>query len=161
MNIPTKIDDIMDTPAHELIDLPAKSLALIMEDIQSLKEKAESAKIFLESILGEKYKDRVLKELSGKDEPFGTVHVIDDDIDVSITTPKKMSWCDQSLSAISTVLTDQWKEDPDEYINVKRSVSEAKYKAWPKTIQKLFEPARTVMPGKTSYKFEGIENNGN
>lgn len=157
MNIPTKISDIMDTPASELIDLPTESLALIMEDVNKMKATADNAKVFLESILGEKYKDQVLNELANKEEPYGTVHVIDDDIDVVITTPKKMSWCAKSLDNISTVLIDQWDEDPDEYIITKKSVSEAKYKAWPKKIQQLFEPARTVQPGKTSFKFERVQ----
>ena len=36
--------------------------------------------------------------------------------------------------------------DPREYVEVKYSVSEAKFKAWPQTLRAPFEALRTVTP---------------
>lgn len=42
-------------------------------------------------------------------------------------------------------------DDPRQYIEVKYSVSEAKYKAWPDTLKQPFSTARTVTPGKPKF----------
>ena len=36
--------------------------------------------------------------------------------------------------------------DPREYVEIKYSVSEAKFKAWPQTLRAPFEALRTVTP---------------
>ena len=154
MNIPTKLSDIQHTPMADLIDLPAESLAMIMDDVKSMKAKADNAKSFLDNVLNEKYKTLVLQKLGENAEPFGTVRIDEGDIQLVVTTPKKADWCDLSLDKISKVLSEEWNEDPSEYIKTKKTVNENAYKNWPSTIQKLFQPARTVMAGKTSYKFE-------
>lgn len=153
MNIPTKLSEIEKSKMEDLIELPAESFAAILDEINSMKSKADNAKAFIENVLSQKYSETVLKKLSEKDEPFGSVRIEDGEMDVIVTTPKKAYWCAQSIDNISSTLRD-WNEDPSEYIETKVSVKESKYKNWPSTIQKLFEPARSVMAGKTSYKFE-------
>jgi hypothetical protein len=42
-------------------------------------------------------------------------------------------------------------EDPAEFIDVKYSVSERKYGAWPQALRSQFESARTLKPSKPKF----------
>lgn len=82
---------------------------------------------------------------SGRD--FGTVHVLDGDLRVSFELPKKVSWDQKQLAMLAERIAASG--DPvGDYIDVKYSVSESRYKNWPATLQQQFAAARTVEPGK-------------
>ena len=86
-------------------------------------------------------------KLKAKDEPFGSVHTHGFDL----TIPKKVSWDSLALASIAEQIKAAG-EDPLEYVKIEYSVSEAAYKAWPKSIQDTFRDARTVQPGSVSVK---------
>ena len=97
--------------------------------------------------------DKAMVDLRTKTLDSGTAHVIEDGIDVVVTIPKKVDW-DQDELTKSVEAVQSWGEDPGEYVTTKLSVSETAYKAWPNAIKKIFQPARTMAPGKPKFAFK-------
>ena len=80
----------------------------------------------------------------------GTFNRTDGQYEIKITVPKTVAWDDAKLAdAIETIRS--WGENPADYVEIKHSVAESKYKAWPPAIRDLFTPARTVKPGKPRF----------
>ena len=57
----------------------------------------------------------------------------------------------QELAAIAQRIASNG-DDPAEYIDVKYSVSERKFAAWPETLRRPFEAARTLKPAKPAFR---------
>ena len=94
-------------------------------------------------------KDELHKKLKNKAEPFGKCSIGG----VSFDVPKKVEWNQDFLA-------EKYKEigkTAFEYIDVKYSVKESKYKAWPEAIKKEFDKARTVSEGKLKLTIEEKE----
>ena len=65
--------------------------------------------------------------------------------------PKRVDW-DQAGSARSSQRIRAAGDDPDEFVETIFRVSERKYAAWPTAIREGFEAARTVKPGKPTFR---------
>ena len=48
-------------------------------------------------------------------------------------------------------------EDPEEYVETAYRVSETKFNAWPESLKSAFTPARTLKPGKPSFRLALVE----
>jgi len=68
-------------------------------------------------------------------------------VKLTVTIPPKITWDEAMLREIAEKIR-QANDDPEQYITYKLSVPESKYKAYPEAIQSIFQPARTVTPGK-------------
>jgi hypothetical protein len=87
---------------------------------------------------------------------FGSVTVKDAGFKVVITTPKKVVWNQEGLASVYKSIQASG-QNAAEYIEVKYSVPENKFKAWPESIRNEFIGARTVAPGTPAIKIERIE----
>ena len=65
--------------------------------------------------------------------------------------PKKVDW-DQAELGQMVARIRAAGDDPDEYVETTFRVSERKYAAWPAAIRDGFEAARTVKPGKPTFR---------
>ena len=132
-----------ETKAHKALTAKRKKTdedheAIAKSELAALSSMIQAG---LDMRLGEQAKAQLLAE--GKD--TGTTHVADGDFDVAVEVGKDVSWDQKALEAI-------WKriaatgEDPTQYITVKYSVSESRFKAWPDVFRQSFMAARTVKP---------------
>jgi hypothetical protein len=48
-------------------------------------------------------------------------------------------------------------ESVEEFIDVSYSISESRFQNWPSTLRSQFEAARTVKPGKSTYRLTPSE----
>tara|TARA_A100000172_G_scaffold75849_1_gene58903 strand:- start:82 stop:540 length:459 start_codon:yes stop_codon:yes gene_type:complete len=145
---PVPVRDLSDTTPEKLAtELTVEELAGIDAQLRADKAELDKRRATFEAVLNEKFEGQIGSDL-------GTTRIEDGHYDVVVTTPKKVKWDADLVEEIETLLRDQWQEDPSDYIVTKRTVEENKYKAWPKTIQELFNPARTVSAGKRQFKFE-------
>jgi hypothetical protein len=102
----------------------------------------------IEKIVG----DTRRRAMLAKKQDTGTVHFEMEGFDVKAVTGKNVDWDQEALeTAWDTIAASA--EDPRDYLKRKFEISEAAYKAWPKSIKAHFAPARTVNPGKTKYEF--------
>lgn len=111
-----------------------KRSALILQ-IKALQEEVETID------------EKILSELADKVKPQGSTTVEYEGRKVTVTIPMTVKW-DQGLLRDIREKIRVGGDNPDEYIETKYNVKEIAYKNWPETLQKVFIPARTIMPGK-------------
>jgi len=111
----------------------------------------KKARAKLDAALEQSYGDqaRAARGESGKD--FGVVHVHDGEVRVTVDVPKRVSWDQARLSAIARSIAAAGERIED-YLDVAFSVSESRFNNWPPALRTQFEGARTVKPGKPSYR---------
>ncbi len=138
---------------EDLGKLTAREISLLTNLLAEEEALLKDRKNALQYASELRFLDKAMVELRSKTLDSGTAHVLEDDIDVVVTIPKKVDW-DQRELAKSVEAVQSWGEDPDEYVTTKLSVSETAYKSWPTAIRKVFEPARTMTPGKPKFVFK-------
>lgn len=85
----------------------------------------------------------LLRRAGVNDQDIGTHSAEVDGFKVKVTIGKNVSWDQEQLAWIRERI-----EGAIEFVDVKLSVSETKYNAWPEAWRGVFEPARTVKPSK-------------
>jgi len=94
---------------------------------------------------------------NGRD--FGVCHLSDGALRVSVDLPKKVSWDQTQLAAIAARIAEAGDRVQD-YIDTDYSISESRFNNWPPALKEQFEAARTVKPGKPSYRLALVEFEG-
>lgn len=143
--------DPMTLPIEEIADLQAETLAALQEETDAQLKAARAAVAKLEQALAIRYADKAAtaRRQAGKD--TGTVRIEDGGFTVVADLPKKVDW-DQAQLAAMVARIRVAGEDPAEYVDISYRVPERKYVAWPESIREGFEPARTVRPGKPTFR---------
>lgn len=62
-----------------------------------------------------------------------------------------MSWSQEQLATIAQRITASG-EKVEDYLDIEFSVSESRFNNWPAVLRAQFETARTVKPGKSSFR---------
>jgi len=75
----------------------------------------------------------------------------DDEVMVIADLTKKVDWDQTELATLVAAIRAE-DGDPTEYVDTVFRIPERKYAAWPRHIRTAFERARTVKPGKPSFK---------
>ena len=135
----------------QLEALPADQLAEVQHNLEQLQDWTKQAKAKLDAALVRRFGDleRAARAESGKD--FGTVHFNDGPLRVTVDQPKRVSWDQTQLAAIAGRITASG-ERVEDYMDVEFSVSESRFNNWPAALRSQFEAARTVKPGKPSFR---------
>jgi len=112
-----------------------------LEQIKALQERVEE----LDDQIFEQVKDQV------KDQ--GATTIKNNGYKITVNQPIRTSWDEAQLRQIAERIRGAG-DDPEQYIQYKLVVPESKYKAFPDAVRQIFEPARTVKPGKRNIKVE-------
>ena len=136
---------------QQLSNLPSAELLRLQREAEADLRKAKAVAAWLEAALGLRYKDRARQVRAEADKDAGTVRFEDNGVIVVADLPKKVEWNQSELSDLVERIKAEG-EDPHDYIEVSLRVSERKYTSWPRSVVKLFEPARTVRFGKETYE---------
>lgn len=144
---------LLDVSVGEAANLPAEHLAMLLEESEALSDHAKKVEDRLHAIMTRRYADRAA---ALRDGPHGRVRVEDDGYIVQCDAPKRVQW-DDSLVRAAIAKVREWGDDPEEYVQIKHTVPESRYNAWPSSIREVFEPARTVMVGKLSFTMQKKE----
>ena len=129
----------------------AKALAETKAQIDSLtKQKAAQEEKLLSALQSE-----ISGQLKGKDYGCGTATIEKEGLKIKVVVSKKVKWNNDDLAAIYKQV-EAAGHNPGVYIKTSYDVSETSYKSWPAEIQKAFEPAREVTPGKPSITIEEV-----
>ena len=151
-NIPSVMDLIGDGSAIAELDL--ETIGLLLEDAKALSASATGVSRALQGEVEHRLKDQIQAAYLREAKDTGTVHVQAEGCAIEVSRPKKVEWDQADLKAIAARIAEAG-DDPAEYIETNLVVTEKRYTAWPSSIQKQFEPARTVKPGNTSIKIKG------
>ena len=138
-------------PMAEIVALPSVGLARLQKDADEALRKAKLTVAWLDGALIQKYADRAKAAREDVEKEFGMTRFTDGDVTVVADLPRKVEWDQRGLAALVERIKTEG-DDPREYIEVILKVSERKYAPWPKHIRTLFEPSRTVRPGKETIR---------
>ena len=94
---------------------------------------------------------------SGRD--FGVCHINDGALRVTVDLPKKVTWDRALLSATAARIAAAGDKVAD-YIDTDYSIPEGRFNNWPPGFKEQFAPARTVKPGKPTYRLALVNEEG-
>ncbi|WOG29864.1 hypothetical protein [Endozoicomonas sp. 8E] len=152
----TSLQNLLGMPLLELASKSSTELLQLAEAARLELEQIKSLKDFIDGAIGHKYVSQVTRMRTEQGKECGVVHLLDEGIKVSADLPKRVTWDQKQLKTIADKIAAQG-EDPAEYLEVSYKVAERKYSAWPDTIRKAFESARTLKTGKPVYKLSSVE----
>jgi hypothetical protein len=145
------LDAMVRLPMGEIVALPAAELARLQKEAEDALRKAKLTVAWLDGALTQKYATRAKAARADAGKDYGVARFEDGDVTVVADLPKKIEWDQHELSDLVERIKSEG-EDPRDYVEVNLKVSERKYGAWPKHIRALFEPSRTVRPGKETFE---------
>jgi hypothetical protein len=138
-------------PIGEIAALPADLLAVLQEEAEEAAKAARLLAEWLNGAIGLRYGDRATAARRAEGKDTGTVRLDDGEVTVIADLPKKVEWDQAALGGMVARIRAAG-DDPAEYVETSFRVSERKYGAWPAAIREGFEAARTVKPGKPTFR---------
>jgi hypothetical protein len=146
-----RLEDIRTMPIGEIAALPADHLALLQEDAEAALTAAKATAEWIAGAIALRYANRAQAERRAENKDTGTVRFEDGSVTVIADLPKRVEW-DQAKLGEMVARIRTAGDDPAEYVETAFKVSERKYGAWPAAIRDGFEAARTVKPGKATFR---------
>jgi hypothetical protein len=146
-----RLDSVQHMPVADLLAMPAEHLALLQDDATTALEAAKRTKDWLDGIIAVRYGQRAIALRAEQCRDTGTVRFTDGPVAVVADLPKRVEWDQRHLAAVVARIR-TGGDDPTEYVEVTYKVAERSYTAWPDHIRQVFAAARTVRPGKPSFK---------
>ena len=151
--------DIAAMSVGQLAQLPPAQKAEISRHLDEalawLKQARAKFDAALDAAYGERAKAARIE--AGKD--FGVIHLNDGSLRVTVDQPKRVSWDQAQLAAIARRIAAAG-EKVEDYLDVEFSVSESRFNHWPPALRAGFEAARTVKPGKPTFRLSIDEEAG-
>jgi len=149
-NLPT-LDALRTMPIAEITGLSAEMLAVLQDEADAALKSARTLKDWLDGAISLKFGERAREVRVALGRDTGTVRFSDGAITVVADLPKKVDWDQAKLSALVETIRASG-DDPSQYVEISLSVSERAFGAWPDTIRRTFEPARTLRTGKPTFR---------
>jgi hypothetical protein len=146
-----RLGDIPTMPIGEIAALPVDLLAVLQEEAEDAAKAARSLADWLNGAIALRYADRAAAARRSEGKDTGTVRIDDGNITVIADLPKRVDWDQVRLGQIIARIRAAG-DDPDEFVETTFRVAERKYAAWPAAIRESFEAARTVKPGKPTFR---------
>ena len=146
-----KLKHLDGLSAADLSALPVEQIADLLSEFAELAAdtKAKGAKIA--EAIAIRFEPLAAAERHAKKKDTGSVTVAVDGFKCVSDIPKKVEWDQDKLSdAVSELIA--MERNPDNFVAYEYSVSETGYSQMEPEIKALFTPARTVKPGKPTYK---------
>ena len=153
MNAPNRprLGDLPTMPIGDIAALPAAVLALLQEEAEEAAKAARSLADWLNGAIALRYGDRAAAARSAEGKDTGAVRFEDDEVTVIADLPKRVEWDQVALGEMVARIRAAG-DNPAEYVETAFNVSERKYGAWPTAIREGFEAARTLRPGKPTFR---------
>ena len=149
----------LDLSAQVIRDLPLENVAALQRFISDAKSELGTLSNMLQTGLEMRYGEQAKTQLLAKGQDTGTTHIQDGDFDITVEIGKDVKWEPKGLTELVAKI-EATGGDPREYVEIKYSVSEAKFKAWPQTLRAPFEALRTVTPKAPKFVLRRLDTNG-
>lgn len=143
----------IEMSVSEVSALPIGQIALLLEDVAELKSSAKRADDHMFAAMSLRFGKPADNARKIKGVDTGTIRVTEGEFTIVADLPKKVTWSQSGLRAVEAEII-AMNEPVEDYISVKRDVSERSFEGWPNSLKKMFEPHRTVAVGKAGFKIE-------
>ena len=149
----------LDLSAQVIRDLRLENVAALQRFIAEAKSELATLAAMVQTGLEMRYADAARAQLLAKGQDTGTTHLQDAGYDVTVEIGKDVKYEAKGLTELVAKIQ-ATGGDPREYVEVKYSVSEAKFKAWPQTLRAPFEALRTVTPKAPKFVLRRMDTTG-
>ncbi len=140
-----------DLSVAQLAALSPQQKILLAQQLDQAGDWLKHIRARFDAALEQTYGDRLRTARTDAGKDFGVVHVADGDVRVSVDQSKRVSWDQVQLATIAKRIAAAG-ECVEDFIDVEYSISESRFNNWPPSLRGQFEGARTVKPGKPSYR---------
>ena len=143
-NLPTTLSNLS---AQAIRDMDLQAVDALLRFEARAKSELATLSAMIQAGLTMRFEDAAKGQLMAQGKDTGTSHIFENGFDVAVEIGKTVKWDQGKLAEITRRIAENGG-DPEEYVDIKYSISEAKFKAWPENLRRPFEAARTVKPGK-------------
>lgn len=155
MNLIALQHAVRHTPA-EYAAAPLDAFKQFMTQVEQLQTFAKVVREFADQACELRYAEIARQRRLAEGRDFGAVRIDDHGETVICDQRKIIDWDQAQLAALASKIVDAG-DDPAQYMDVSFKVPESKYSAWPQVLREQFEGARTVRPGKVSFKLVSVD----
>ncbi|MDP2431820.1 MAG: hypothetical protein Q8O33_07295 [Pseudomonadota bacterium] len=148
MTFPTELPDLS---VSQIAALPMHRLQELDVSLTELMTWAKQARERLNAAMEQRYGEQGRAALRDSGRDFGVAHVSDGPLRVTYDLPKRVTWDQKRLAEIAERIAASGERIQD-YLDVDLSVSESRFNNWPPALKEQFASARTVKPGKPSFR---------
>nr|WP_311528669.1 hypothetical protein [uncultured Ralstonia sp.] len=140
----------------QIAALPAAQLQEAHVNLLTLQSAIKSVLERFSAALDQRYAEQaaVARQASGRD--FGVCHLADGPLRITVDVPKRVAWDQAQLGEIAQRIAAAGDKVGD-FIDTDYSVPESRFNAWSSTLKEAFAKARTVKPGKASYRLALVQ----
>ncbi|MGP1690888.1 MAG: hypothetical protein ACTS6O_00145 [Giesbergeria sp.] len=155
MNLIALQHAVRHTPA-EYAAAPLDAFKQFMTQVEQLQTFAKVVREFADQACELRYAEIARQRRISDGRDFGAVRIDDQGETVVCDQRKIIDWDQAQLAELARKILDAG-DDPAQYMDVSFKVPESKYSAWPQVLREQFEGARTVRPGKVSFKLASVD----
>lgn len=140
----------------QIAALPHAQLQEAHTNLLSLQSLVKGVLDRFHAALDQRYAEQAaaIRQSAGKD--FGVCHLADGPLRITVDVPKKVVWDQTQLADIAQRIAAAGDKVGD-YVEIDYSIPETRFNAWPSTLKETFAKARTVKPGKASYRIALVQ----
>ena len=149
----------LDLSAQVIRDLPLENVAALQRFITDAKSELATLTNMVQTGLEMRYGEQAKAQLLAQGKDTGTTHIVDGNFDIGVEIGKEAKYEPKGLAELVAKI-EATGGDPREYVEIKYSVSEAKFKAWPQTLRAPFEALRTVTPKAPKFVLRRLDTTG-
>ena len=148
--------DLPDLSVSQIAGLPQQRLQELDISLNELMAWAKQARERVNTALEQRYGEQARAALVESGRDFGVSHLSDGPLRVTYELPKRVSWDQKRLAEIAERIVASGERVQD-YMDVDLSVSETRFNNWPPALKEQFAAARTVKPGKASFRLAFVQ----
>ncbi len=143
--------DLTEMSVGQMASLAQQPLFELGEFLDTLETTLKQVRQRYHAALEQRYAKQAQQARIEAGKDFGVVHLDDAGIRVTVDSPKRVSWNQAQLAETARRIAASG-ERVEDYLDIEYSIPEARYSNWPPVLREQFEAARTVKPGKTSFR---------
>lgn len=140
----------------QIAALPPAQLQEAHTNLLTLQSLVKGVLDRFHAALDQRYAEQAASARQANGRDFGVCHLSDGPLRITVDVPKKVAWDQAHLAEIAQRIAAAGDKVGD-YIDTDYSIPETRFNAWPTTLKETFAKARTVKPGKTSYRIALVQ----
>lgn len=142
---------LADMSVAQIVALPQAQLQEAYTNLLTLQSLVKGVLDRFHAALDQRYGEQAAAARQANGRDFGTCHVNDGPLRITVDLPKRVAWDQAQLADIAQRIAAAG-DKVSEYIDTEYSIPEGRFNNWPAPLKETFVKARTVKPGKASYR---------
>ena len=142
---------LADMSVAQIVALPQAQLQEAYTNLLTLQSLVKGVLDRFNAALDQRYGEQAAAARQANGRDFGVCHVNDGPLRITVDLPKRVAWDQAQLADIAQRIAAAG-DKVSEYIDTEYSIPEGRFNNWPAPLKETFVKARTVKPGKPSYR---------